>query len=918
MRQESGNLTRTGAGALVALAMLLAAFVGSASAAIQIEEFGGSVLDEAGLPEHQAAAHPYEASTHFKFPMDANGLSEEDLKTAVVHLPPGFIGNPLAVPRCEEGRSVNLIEPENLCPASSQVGIVDIGLKEGLVLENLPVYSLDPPPGVPARFGFNVIFPDVFVEARLRPDDYGIDVIARDANQALNVTGVNFTFWGVPASTAHDSERIGFGCSDIFVGTPCSAGVVPKPFVTNPSDCSAGPLTTTLEVDSWQTQGVFDSASFNHDDSFSPPEPMSVEGCEALDFQPELKLQPTSSSAGSPSGLNVDLTVPLSDDPDGLAVPPVKRVEVTLPQGTAVNPSSANGLGACASAQIGLGTDAPASCPDAAKIGTVEVASPLVDHPLLGTIYLAKQGDNPFGSLLALYLAIEDEESGVVVKLPGRVTADPVSGQLRAVFDDNPQLPFESMRIRFKGGNRAPLSTPTSCGTYATSFEISSWAGQSVSGSSSFQITSGPNGAPCPSNQFAPGFDAGTVNPVAGSYSPFVLRLTREDGTQPLGAVTATLPDGLLGRLKGIPYCSDAALAGVSGALGTGATQLAASSCPAASQVGTVSVGAGAGPNPFYVDTGKAYLAGPYKGAPLSMAFITPAIAGPFDLGSVVVRAALRVNPVTAQITAVSDPLPSILHGIPLNLRDVRVNLSKPEFTLNPTSCDPMGFTGLAYSALGASAPLAERFQVAGCGQLAFEPTLKMRFYGAPPRRGGFPKLKAVLTAPRGQANIGKAVVLMPKTELLEQGHIRTICTRDQWASDSCPKASIYGKARAWTPLLDKPLQGDVYLRANGGARELPDLVADLKGQIEIELVGYVDSVNARLRTRFVNVPDAPVSRFVLDMQGGRKGLLAHNTNVCKTTPRASVKFDGQNGKFRDLEPRVAVGGCGKGKQRGR
>ena len=299
----------------------------------------------------------------------------------------------------------------------------------------------------------------------------------------------------------------------------------------------------------------------------------------------------------------------------------------------------------------------------------------------------------------------------------------------------------------------------------------------------------------------------------------------------------------------------------------------------------------------------------------MSLAFITPAIAGPFDLGSVVVRAGLRVNPVTAEITAVSDPLPTILHGIPLYLRDVRVNLDRSEFTLNPTSCDPMSFTGQASSSTGAVAPLSERFQVAGCERLAFKPRLALRFFGKP-HRSAHPRLRATLTAAPGQVNIGKAVVTMPKTELLENAHIRTICTRDQWAKDSCPKASIYGSARAFTPLLDQPLEGPVYLRANGGARKLPDLVADLKGQIDIELVGYIDAVNARLRTRFVNVPDAPVSKFVLNMQGGKKSLLVHNTNVCKTKPRASVKFDGQNGKHHDFNPVVKTS-CGKGKKSG-
>jgi hypothetical protein len=912
MRRTNGHPGRVFSGGLVALILLLACCAGTANAAMTIEGFGGSVLDEAGQPEHQAGAHPFEADTRFSFPMDAEGLSEEDLKTSVVHLPPGFVGNPLAAPRCEIGRTVNIAFPANLCPASSQVGTVSIGLKEGLVLPDLPVYNLEPPPGVPARFGFNVIFPDVFVEARLRPGDYGIDVIARDANQALNVTSVDFNLWGVPASSAHDEKRIGFGCGDILVGTPCAAGVPPKPFITTPMDCSAGALTTTLEVDSWQTQGVFDRADFDHDDSFTPPEPMNVEGCEALDFEPELSVRPTSAAAASPTGLSVELTVPFSDDPDGLAVPPVKRVEVVLPEGTAVNPSSAGGLGSCGPAQVGLGKDSPAACPDSSKIGTVEVATPLVDHPLQGTVYLARQGDNPFGSLLALYLAIEDEQSGVVVKLAGRVQPDPENGQLRTVFDHNPQLPFETMRIRLVGGDRAPLTTPERCGTYTTAYEITSWAGQAVAGSDAFTVDRGPGGEPCPTAAFEPELSAGTANPIAGAYSPFVLRLTRRDGTQRLATVTTTLPEGLLGRLRHIAYCPEAALAGISDAAGSGVAELSVPGCPPASQVGTVSAGAGAGPTPFFVDTSRVYLAGPYAGAPLSLAVVTPAVAGPFDLGSVVVRAALRVDPASARITAVSDPLPSILHGIPLNLRDIRVSLDRPGFTLNPTSCEPMAIASTITSVGGAAATPAVRFQAANCERLPFEPKLSLRLKGAT-RRTGHPQLTAVLTQKPGGSNIARASVAMPGSELLAQDHIRTVCTRVQFAAEACPKGSVYGRARAFSPLLDRPLEGPVYLRSSNNP--LPDLVADLRGQIDIELAGRIDSKNGGIRTTFDTVPDAPVTRFVLEMHGGKRSLLENSENLCASENRATVKMDAHNGKVRDFRPLVRAS-CGRGGQR--
>jgi hypothetical protein len=532
--------------------------------------------------------------------------------------------------------------------------------------------------------------------------------------------------------------------------------------------------------------------------------------------------------------------------------------------------------------------------------------------PLKGSVYLAKQSENKFGSLLAIYMAINDAQTGLVIKLPGKIQADAQTGQVTASFDENPQLPFEDLRVDLFGGARAALITPSSCGTYTTRTELTPWSapasGPPATPSDSFQITSGPNGQPCPKGGFNPKLSAGTANPVAGNFSPFLLKLSREDGTQILNGLNVTMPPGLTGRLKGIPYCPDSALAGIPTAEGTGAAQLASPSCPAASQVGTVSVGAGAGPSPFYVNTGKAYLAGPYKGAPLSLAVVTPALAGPFDLGNVMVRAALQVNPETAQITAVSDPIPTILHGIPLDLRSVAVSIDRDRFTLNPTSCDPMSFSGSATSPAGAFAPLSDRFQVGSCERLGFKPKLALRFSG-PTHRSSHPRLRATLQMPNGEANVRKATVTLPKTEFLENAHIQTICTRVQYRAQACPKQSIYGYAKAWSPLLDKPLQGPVYLKSSN--HELPDLVASLDGQIHVDLAGRIDSVNKRIRNTFWAVPDAPVSKFVLTMKGGNKGLLVNNTELCKTTPRARVQFDAQNGKFHDSNPVVKTD-CGK------
>jgi hypothetical protein len=452
---------------------------------------------------------------------------------------------------------------------------------------------------------------------------------------------------------------------------------------------------------------------------------------------------------------------------------------------------------------------------------------------------------------------------------------------------------------------------------------FTSWARpeEEVKRQSSFEIAKGPNGSPCPSKPmaFAPKLTGGSASPLAGASSPFLIRLTREDGEQRLRGITVRPPAGLSAYLKGVPYCPEAALAAVSAAPGTGASQIASPSCPAASQVGKVSAGTGAGPLPFYVNTGKVYLAGPYKGAPLSLAIVVPAVAGPLDLGSVLTRAAVNVDPATARLTVVSDPLPQLIEGIPLDLRDLRVAVDRGHFALNPTSCEEMAVESVLTGSEGATASPSQRFQLGECGRLAFKPKLSLRLKGGT-KRSDNPSLRAVLTMPKKPgANIAKAAVTLPHSEFLDQSHIRTICTRVQFAAgggggEQCPKGSVYGRARAFSPLLDKPLEGPVFLRSSDNP--LPDLVASLGGQIHVDLAGRIDSVNGGIRNTFDLVPDAPVEKFVLTMQGGKKSLLENSTDLCRRAHRATALFDGQNGKIGDSRP-VVKADCGGKKHKG-
>jgi hypothetical protein len=569
-------------------------------------------------------------------------------------------------------------------------------------------------------------------------------------------------------------------------------------------------------------------------------------------------------------------------------------------------------------------TPDPANCPDASKLGTVKISSPaVIDHPLEGDVYLATPHQNPFDSLLAIYITVNDPKSGVVVKLPGLVEADPKSGQLTATVSEAPQLPFEDLDLEFFKGNLAPLKTGIACGTFQVKTDMVPWTapeGATKHPSDTFSIDKGAGGGDCVKDEASapnsPSFEAGTADPKAGAYSPFTLKLTRADGTQQLTGIDTILPKGLIAKLAGVPYCPDAALVAAAGK--SGKAEQTSPSCPAASEVGSVTVGAGAGPTPFYAP-GKAYLAGPYRGAPLSLAVVTPAVAGPFDLGTVVVRNALYVDPDSAVVHAVSDPFPHILQGIPLDLRSVVLNLDRPSFTKNPTSCNPLAFTGFAMALTGQSSPLDQRFQVGDCAKLKFSPKLSISLHGQAKRTGN-PALTAVLKMPPGQANIAKTRVMLPASQFIDNSHINNPCTRVQFNAGACPPASILGTARAFTPLLDQPLEGPVYFRSNGGERALPDLVVDLGGQIHVTLVGFIDSVpikgteKARVRTTFANVPDAPVSKFVLRLYGGKRGLIENSKNLCKGIGPASVQMDGQNGKPYDFDTRLGTS-CGSKKK---
>ena len=875
------------------------------------EVFEVEVLDELGGDYAEAGGHPFSAGATLEFnwhesPSGGKGLvgATKEVRTQT---PPGFVGNPQALAELCPSIADVVRLPASSCPAGSVAGAITIRGGFGAGPKDFPIYALEPEEGVPAQFAFKIGNSAYTLAPELRPEDgYAIDLVTQPLGKWPEVFASEVTLCGFGAIVETSSGiPIVKGCRK--ASDPLATE---RPFMTLPTKCG-DPASATTKIIATSWEGEEGSA----EDTLAAPE-----GCEDLQFEPSLKARPTTNRADSPTGLEVSLQIPQNEDPEGRATAHLRKAVVTLPEGLVVNPSGANGLGACSEAQVGMKggvpDNSPVECPDASKLGSVQVTTPILDHPLPGALYLATPHANPFDSLIALYLVVESPSDGITIKLAGKSEADPATGQLTSTFDQNPQAPVEEVELDIPGGALAPLRTPTACGQYTTASSLTPWSapqsGPPASATDSWQIAAGPNGGACAASlPHTPSFEAGTASAIAGAHAPFLVKLRREDGTQRFSQVTLTPPPGLVAKLAGTVRCPDSALAAAQGK--SGRSEQSSPSCPPGSELGSVIAAAGAGPAPFHA-TGKAYLAGPYKGAPLSIAIITPAVAGPFDLGTVLVRAAAYVDPSTAQITVKSDPLPQILQGVPLDIRSATVAIDRPGFVLNPTSCDPMAVNGELLSSLGQTASLQSRFQLAECGRLPFKPKLALRLKGKT-KRGDFQGLKATLSAKGGEANIASASVTMPRSAFLAQEHIRTVCTRVQFAADQCPKGSIYGKAKAITPLLEEPLSGPVYLRSSDN--KLPDLVVALKGPdslpIEIELAGRTDSRKGALRNTFDVVPDAPVSKFTLELFGGKKGLIVNSRNLCGALQRASVRMSAHNGKVRSFRPAVR-NGCRKGR----
>ncbi|HEV2790940.1 MAG TPA: hypothetical protein VGV69_06540 [Solirubrobacterales bacterium] len=906
----------------------------------------------------QAAGHPPVGFTQYVIEHEEAGplrkivkpLAERTIKTLRVDLPPGLTVNPEATPsRCSLGEFLHQTEPGLFvpqCKPETKVGEERVTLSknaepgEGFVVPpneeqgtKVNVYNLVPLPGEPARFGF--------VIGNTKPN---APVMLETEVAWENDFHESFTI-KLPV-TPEAAEKRGFSSliSRLINFGRSGDGT----YITNPTTCFDPnlPEFSTL-YSTW-----FRAESYGDPDPTFPHGSTPVEakvpkdesgqrikqtGCETVPFDPTVEIDPGTAQVDSPAAATVTTKLPFDPATEGGAgqmQSHVRKAEVSLPNGMGLNPAGAQGLVACTDAQFKKGVRVyDNECPAASKIGTVEVDSPPLAEPLTGDVYVGTQNSNnpESGDLYRILIEAKNENEGIAARLIGRIKADNTTGNLTAeIYDDLkgqftdqpaglPQVPFEEIRLHFNAGKDV-LTSPPICSSEGTS-KFEPWArpGTNVDANSKVTLTTDPSGGPCPATmaerKFAPSYTAKTNSTKARAYSPFRVRIGRTDGQQELKLVDVTLPKGLTGKLKGRPYCPEAAIAAAAGKSGN--AEKSNPSCSSDSYIGTVTTQSGAGPNPLQL-SGFAYLAGPYKGAPLSMVIITPAVAGPFDLGTVVVRVALHVDPETAQIRAVSDVIPHVFGGAKLDIRLIDLNVDRGGFMLNPTNCQAQATAGTingggadptnpaAFSTLAVSDP----FQATECRGLGFKPKLRVKLFGGT-KRDKNPRLKAVLTARSGDANVARTALTMPRSLFLDQSHIGTVCTRPQLASHTCPKASVYGKGWAESPLLDKPLQGKVYLVSSDN--ELPDLLVDLRGQVDIHLRGVISSKRGGLKTVFRNVPDVPVSKFVLSMKGGEKSLLVNSQNTCAKPQRAVLNIKGQNGKkVKNNKYKLNIVSCGK------
>jgi hypothetical protein len=910
-----------------------------------IEHYYAKLEQEGGTDATQAGAHPFQFTSTLQLNSGpAIGTGEglrldqpAQLRNQRVPLPAGLVGNAAAVQRCTlTDFFAQRAQVANQCPDASTVGVINVAFHDaGLIGYRrfaLPVFNLTPEQGEPVRFGFTVIGDPVLVDTSVDPNDhYRVIAAFHNTTQLVQLVSGTFIIWGAPGDPRHDSSR-GWGCAvKVAEIGPCERppSLGEKPFLRLPVSCS-GPLDFSLQAEPWNVplESFFDTAS---------AEAPGMTGCNKVPFDPTVGVEPSSKLVANPTGLDFNLDMPNAglENPSEEAVSEgqAKKVEVTLPEGVTVNPSEAEGLAVCTEADYArekYDSRPGEGCPEASKIGSVEIETPLLEEKVRGALYIAAPHENPFDSLVAIYLVARAPDRGVLIKLAGELRLDPQTGQITTTFDELPQLPFSKFTMHFREGARAPLVTPSACGAYRTLARFVPWSAadpsnpspsEVVQRTSTFAIEHGADGGACPGSTppFDPVVVAGTNNNAAGSYSPFYMRLSRKDGEQEITKFSTVMPPGLTGNLTGIPFCPDSAIEAARHR--TGREELDSPSCPAASEIGHSIVGAGVG-QVLAQTPGKIYLAGPYHGSALSVASITSATVGPFDLGTVVIRFALRINPVSGQVeidSTGSDPIPHIIDGIVVHVRDIRVYIDREKFMINPTNCDPLQVSNtiagaganIASTADDSSVTVATRFQDAECRALAFKPRFGASTSGKTSRTNGA-SLAVRLTYPKTplgtQSNIRSVRVELPKQLPSRLSTLQKACpdtTFDQNPA-ACPAESRVGYAKAITPILPVPLEGPAYFVSHGGSK-WPELIVVLQGYgVTIDLHGETFIDKGITSSTFRTVPDQPVSSFQLTLPQGPDSALAVPGSLCNITKTVLVKHKTRAGKLRKIRKTVA------------
>jgi hypothetical protein len=919
-----------------------------AAQAFGFEDYELLPEDAGGALDTQAGSHPFQLTSVLTLNTqtpDAEGNPRTVAlpKDIVAELPPGLIGNPTAIAQCTDtqfAKQAETVEKStfNECPADSAIGVATVTFNEPVLLHfgtsKIPIFNMTPRPGEPARFGFTVEgLASAFLDTSVRSGgDYGVTVTSSNISEIGWVLGVKLTFWGVPGDPRHDGQR-GWNCLEAVGTCQPSTGTPPPPFLVMPTSCEQ-PFESTVRGDSWAT--VENQAA-----PLSYRMPEAIDGCNHLPFAPEIKVTPDGTAASTPTGLNVDVHLPQKSflNAESLAESAVRGITVALPEGVAINPAGGNGLEACTESEVGFrGAEKPGGtllftptlaspfCPNASKIGTVKIKLPILPNALEGAAYLASQNENPFGSLVAIYLTAEDPVSGVLIKLAGE-TELTGTGQVIGVFKNSPQGPLEDAELHFFGGERAPLATPARCGAYTTNATFTPWSGnEPVSSQSQFNITSGPGGKPCPGANlpFSPALTGGATNINAGAYTPLTTTIARDDGNQDMQSVQLHMPPGLSGILAGVKLCPE--------------REANEGTCPAESKIGETTVSAGVGSDPVSVKGGAVYITEKYAGAPFGLSIVNPVKAGPFDLehdtsnpasqppcDCVVVRAKIDVNPITAALTITTDEkgahaIPHLIDGIPTQIQKVNVLINRDHFTFNPTNCNPLALTGTITSDEGATSPVSEPFQSTNCAALKFAPKFVVTTNGHTTKAGGA-SLTVKLSYPNApfgsQANIARVKVDLPRHLPSRLTTLQKACLASVFEANpaGCPSASIVGHAKAITPLLPVPLAGPAYFVSHGG-EAFPSLIIVLQGYgITVDLVGSTFIRNGVTSSTFKTVPDAPVSTFELTLPQGRYSALTAYGNLCRTKLAMPTSFQAQNGAVLRQNTTVKVTNCHKAKR---